>query len=228
MSEVQRATAQASTSMAKAARSGGVLFVHRFGATLNAHVHLHLCMLDGGRRGKPGWLPHTAKIQLESAGRCPPTALPPCFYRIHTAATTHSAATGCWFRRSARSARGRAGKSLCQALLWPATPVTAICARATSVPTARTIPPTAAYMSLKMIFLHCWQRIAALRTSQRPGCCARSQTGRRLTRDGVVVTGVRVCSHREGPRRTCFLVPGQLATTPQPSGPSQSARYPRH
>ena len=36
-------------------RSGGVLFVHRFGATLNAHVHLHLCMLDGvvaqGRQG---------------------------------------------------------------------------------------------------------------------------------------------------------------------------------
>ena len=24
-----------------------MLFVHRFGATLNAHVHLHLCMLDG-------------------------------------------------------------------------------------------------------------------------------------------------------------------------------------
>ena len=47
MSEVQRATAGASTSTAQAARSGGVLFVHCFGATLNAHVHLHLCMLDG-------------------------------------------------------------------------------------------------------------------------------------------------------------------------------------
>ena len=47
MSEVQRATAGASTSTAKAARSGGVLFVHHFGATLNAHVHLHFCMLDG-------------------------------------------------------------------------------------------------------------------------------------------------------------------------------------
>jgi len=45
MSEVQRATA--STSTAQAARSGGVLFVHRFGATLIAHVHLHLCILDG-------------------------------------------------------------------------------------------------------------------------------------------------------------------------------------
>ena len=45
MSEVQRATAGAST--AAAGRSGGVLFVHRFGATLNAHVHLHLCMPDG-------------------------------------------------------------------------------------------------------------------------------------------------------------------------------------
>ena len=47
MREVQRATAGASTSTAPAARSGGVLFVHRFGAALNAHVHLHLCVLDG-------------------------------------------------------------------------------------------------------------------------------------------------------------------------------------
>ncbi len=55
MREVQRATAGASTTTAAAGRSGGVLFVHRFGATLNAHVHLHLCMLDGvvaqGRQG---------------------------------------------------------------------------------------------------------------------------------------------------------------------------------
>ena len=55
MSEVQRAIAGASTSTSKAARTGGVLFMHRFGATLNAHVHLHLCMLDGvvapGRQG---------------------------------------------------------------------------------------------------------------------------------------------------------------------------------
>lgn len=28
-------------------RTGGVLFVHRFGAGLIAHVFLHLCMLDG-------------------------------------------------------------------------------------------------------------------------------------------------------------------------------------
>ena len=55
MREVQRATAGASTSTAAADRSGGVLFVHCFGATLNAHVHLHLYMLDGvvaqGRQG---------------------------------------------------------------------------------------------------------------------------------------------------------------------------------
>ena len=55
LSEVQRATAGASTNTATVGRSGGVLFVHRFGATLNAHVHLHLCMLDGvvaqGRQG---------------------------------------------------------------------------------------------------------------------------------------------------------------------------------
>ena len=55
LSEVQRATAGASTSTAAVGRSGGVLFVHLFGATLNAHVHLHLCMLDGvvaqGRQG---------------------------------------------------------------------------------------------------------------------------------------------------------------------------------
>ena len=47
MREVQGATAGASTSTAPAARSGGVLFVHRFGAALNAHVHLHVCVLDG-------------------------------------------------------------------------------------------------------------------------------------------------------------------------------------
>ena len=47
MGEVQRATAGASTSTAVASRGGVVLFEHRFGATLNAHVHLHLCMLDG-------------------------------------------------------------------------------------------------------------------------------------------------------------------------------------
>ena len=56
MSEVQRATAGASTSTAKAARSGGVLFVHRFGATLNAHVHLHFsCWMGWWRRGGRGW-----------------------------------------------------------------------------------------------------------------------------------------------------------------------------
>ena len=47
MSEVQRATAGASTSTAEASRGGVVLFAHRFGATLSAHLLLHLCILDG-------------------------------------------------------------------------------------------------------------------------------------------------------------------------------------
>lgn len=56
MSEVQHATAGASTSRAASARSGRVLFVHRFGATLNAYVHLHLCIVDGWwRRGGGRW-----------------------------------------------------------------------------------------------------------------------------------------------------------------------------
>ena len=42
---VECATARATTSTAAAARTGGVQFVHCFGAALNAHVHLHLCML---------------------------------------------------------------------------------------------------------------------------------------------------------------------------------------
>ena len=55
MREVQRATAGASTSTAPAARSGEVLFVHRFGATLNAHEHMHLCVLDGAvAQGRSG------------------------------------------------------------------------------------------------------------------------------------------------------------------------------
>ena len=55
MCEVQRATAGASTSTVKASRGGVVLFVHRLGATLSAHLHLHLCIPDGvavpGRQG---------------------------------------------------------------------------------------------------------------------------------------------------------------------------------
>ena len=55
MREVQRAIAGASTSTAKASRGGVVLFAHRLGATLSAHVYLYLCMLDGvvapGRQG---------------------------------------------------------------------------------------------------------------------------------------------------------------------------------
>ena len=47
MREVQRAIAGASTSTAIASRGGVVLFAHRFGATLSAQVHLHLCILDG-------------------------------------------------------------------------------------------------------------------------------------------------------------------------------------
>ncbi len=47
MREVQRAIAGASTSTAKASRGGVVLFTHRLGAMLSAHVHLHLRMLDG-------------------------------------------------------------------------------------------------------------------------------------------------------------------------------------
>ena len=47
MREVQRATAGASTSTAKASRGGVVLFLYLLGATLNADVHLHLCLLDG-------------------------------------------------------------------------------------------------------------------------------------------------------------------------------------
>ncbi len=47
ISVVQRAIAGAGTSTAKASRGGVVLFAHRFGATLSAHVHLHLRMLEG-------------------------------------------------------------------------------------------------------------------------------------------------------------------------------------
>ncbi|RLT20889.1 MAG: hypothetical protein DWI28_00385 [Planctomycetota bacterium] len=43
---VQRFTACASTG-ADVVRTGAVLLVHYFGAVLNAHLHLHLCMVDG-------------------------------------------------------------------------------------------------------------------------------------------------------------------------------------
>ena len=69
MREVQPATAGASTSTAAAGRSGGVLFVHRFGATLNAHVHLHLCILDGVvAQGRQGLVLRGARVTAQ-AGR---------------------------------------------------------------------------------------------------------------------------------------------------------------
>ena len=49
MCEVQRATAGASTSTAKASRGGVVLFEHRFGATLNVRAFVH-----AGRGGGAG------------------------------------------------------------------------------------------------------------------------------------------------------------------------------
>ena len=55
MRKVQRATAGASTSAAKAACSGGVPFVQWFGAMLTAHVHLGNPM-GWCRSGGRGWL----------------------------------------------------------------------------------------------------------------------------------------------------------------------------
>ena len=63
MREVPRATAGASTSTAPASRSGEVLFEHRFGAALNAHVHMHLCVLDGvGAQGRSGLVFRGAQV----------------------------------------------------------------------------------------------------------------------------------------------------------------------
>ncbi len=75
MREVQRATAGASTSPAAAGRSGGVLFGHRFGATLNAHVHLHLCMLDGVvAQGRQGLVFRRAEVDEACVERVQPAA----------------------------------------------------------------------------------------------------------------------------------------------------------
>ena len=55
MREVQCATAGASTSTSAAGRSGGVLFVHRFGATLNATcICICACWTGWWRRGGRG------------------------------------------------------------------------------------------------------------------------------------------------------------------------------
>ena len=43
---MQRSRARASTST-DVVRTGALLVVHYFGAVLNAHMHLHLCMVDG-------------------------------------------------------------------------------------------------------------------------------------------------------------------------------------
>ena len=40
-----------------AARLGAVVFIHRFGSSLNAHRHLHCCILDGVFAAGAGWAP---------------------------------------------------------------------------------------------------------------------------------------------------------------------------
>ncbi|MBK9522268.1 MAG: transposase [Rhodocyclaceae bacterium] len=47
LSEVERALRQHSGGRAATARIGAVAFIHRFGSSLNAHVHFHCCVMDG-------------------------------------------------------------------------------------------------------------------------------------------------------------------------------------
>ena len=45
--EIERALRSHSAGASPEARMGGVVFIHRFGAMLNAHCHLHCCVIDG-------------------------------------------------------------------------------------------------------------------------------------------------------------------------------------
>jgi hypothetical protein len=45
--EVERALRSHSAGASARGRTGGVVFIHRFGAMLNVHLHLHCCVIDG-------------------------------------------------------------------------------------------------------------------------------------------------------------------------------------
>ena len=55
-------------------RLGAVSFVQRFGSTLNAHVHLHCCVIDGvfvaGADGQVQFAEAPALTPEDLAGRC--------------------------------------------------------------------------------------------------------------------------------------------------------------
>ncbi len=47
LAEVERCLRYHSAGCGDAARSGAVVFIHRFGSSLNEHVHFHCCVIDG-------------------------------------------------------------------------------------------------------------------------------------------------------------------------------------
>jgi hypothetical protein len=47
LAEVERCLRDHSAGCGDAARSGAVAFIHRFGSSLNEHVHFHCCVIDG-------------------------------------------------------------------------------------------------------------------------------------------------------------------------------------
>jgi Putative transposase len=44
---VERCLREHSPGCSAAARLGAVVFIHRFGSSLNAHLHFHCCIVDG-------------------------------------------------------------------------------------------------------------------------------------------------------------------------------------
>jgi Putative transposase len=44
---VERCLREHSPGCSAAARLGAVVFIHRFGSALNAHLHFHCCIVDG-------------------------------------------------------------------------------------------------------------------------------------------------------------------------------------
>jgi hypothetical protein len=47
LAEVERCLRDHSAGCGDAARSGAVAFIHRFGSSLNEHIHFHCCVIDG-------------------------------------------------------------------------------------------------------------------------------------------------------------------------------------
>jgi hypothetical protein len=103
---VERHLQQTTPGAARGARFGAVTFVHRFGASLNRHVHLHCCVIDGVFEGGPD-----GQVQFRPAQALTPKALAAVAAQVRRRVLRWFARSGTRGRTCAAMAAGASNQS---------------------------------------------------------------------------------------------------------------------